>query len=153
LAKIFNRKVKGYAITFEVIFTIVLLIMMINFILYCLVTLDTQRYMSTVITSTIIESAKWGGTNNTATRINGIGDIIETSQKQLELVAAKFHPVITGGPEYITNSTQKVWCELEWTYPGLNIFFNIKAKPIDKKGNNSLYIEMDPIMRPGGLLQ
>ena len=150
MAKIFNRKVKGYAITFEVIFTIVLLIMMIDLILYCLVTLDTQRYMSTVITSTIIESAKWGGTNNAATQVNRIGDIIETSQKQLELVAAKFKPAIAGGPDYITNPTQKVWCELEWTYPEFNIFF-IKAKPIDKRG--SLYIEMDPIMRPGGLLR
>ena len=149
----FNRKTKGYAITFEVIFTIILLIMMINFILYCLVTFDIQRYMTTVFTSTIIEIAKWGGINNTATNINGIGNIINTAQQQLDLVAYKFKPKISGGPDNIISATQKVWCRLEWTYPGFDILLGIKADPIEKRGANGIYIEMDPIMRPGGLLQ
>ena len=148
MKKFIKRKVRGYVITFEVMCTLALMVMIMNFTLYCLTAFDTQRYMSTVLSTTTIEISKWGGTNNNATVMNQVGDIIGTAQNELNSLAPKFNPVITGGPNKVTNIGEKIWCELEWTYPGYEIWPGMSIGIINKK----VRIEMEPLMKPGGLL-
>lgn len=139
-----KQKRKGYAITLEVIFTVMIISAMFNSTAYILTTLNTQRYMNTILTSTTIQVAKWGGTSSKAYEANGMKyDPIQNAQKELDRTASMFKPKISGEPKKVTTGNTKVSVSLRWRYPGL--FF---IDPIDK----TLTLKMESIMRPGDLL-
>lgn len=140
-----KRKRKGYMITLEVAVTILTLSLFIQATTYILLTLNTQRYVDTVLTTTAIQTSKWGGTNSNAYFANGMDyDVVANAQRELDRnLDPKFKAKITASPSKVTTSNNKVVCTISWTYPG--IFF---MPEIDK----TVTIKLDSIMKPGNLL-
>lgn len=140
-----RNKRKGYAITLEVLITVLAIVTIINATTYIIATFNTQRYMDTVLTSTITQIAKWGGTNSNAYKANNMDyDVIKNAQDELDRkVAPMFNAKIKGGPEKINRNNTKVYVQMTWRYPGIFNYGNIPS---------NIKIEMDSIMRPGDLL-
>lgn len=145
MKKFFNRERKGYAITFEVLITIVLMTMFLNATTWVLTTINTQRFINTTLISTAVSIAKWGGTNSKAYAVNGVSeDLIKTSQTYLNKYAPSFNVKIKGEPKVITPSNNEVSCSVEWTYP--------KIFGIQISNRQSKTIKLEGIMQPGSLL-
>lgn len=139
-----RRKRKGYAITIEVIFTLSLIAMMTNVTIYILTSYNTVRYMDTVMTSTTVQIAKWGGTQSNAYLANDMDyDVISNARHELNKTASFMSPSINGGPNKVTKGNSKVWVEMTWTQPSI-----LMLPAIQKKNR----LEMESIMRPGNLL-
>lgn len=155
MKKVIIRKVKGYVLTFEVIFTLAMMFTLMTITLYFLSALDAQRYMNTILTSTAIQMSKSGGRSNSYTRLNGIEDIISSSQNELDRsMDGSFNAKIDGTPAAVTSTGEKVYVKLTWEYPPLNIVgygFNIGDEIAGNK--IEMYeIYMDSLVEPGGLL-
>lgn len=139
-----NRKIKGYAITLEVIFTIAMFATFFNATIYLLNALNVQRYMDTVLTSTVIQAAKWGGTNSNAYLANGMNySILDNARQQLSDLPRGFSASISATPEKISKEQRNVEVTVKWKLPS---FFGFPSKNITATS------EMEAIMKPGGLL-
>lgn len=146
LNKSLKSKRKGYAITLEVIMTLALIAMMLEVTTWLMSTMNAQRYMNTVVTSTTAQIAKWGGTDSKAYEANGMTyNIIENSQRELDnIVPESFDATISGGPSVISENNSKVYSKVSWNYPTV---FGISIG-----SRQDVRIEMESIMRPGELL-
>ena len=157
MKKRLNKKVKGYAITFEVLITIASLALFINTTMYMMAAMNAQKYMNTVATATLIQGAKFGGFNNSVYIANELNrDPIGSAQTELNKKAGFLSPDSTAEGPIISGYTigptidgkkyvDKVVVELEWKYPDFFGVFGGKRYKIKLK--------MDPIMRPGALLE
>ena len=144
IKKLLKRKIGGYAITFEVIMTLWTMSIIMTGTAYILSTLNTQRYMDTILTSTVIEISKWGGTNSNAYKANNFQyNLIANAQDELNRTAGNLSPIITGGPDVVTVGQPDATCTLSWTYPSLFFMPSI---------HKTLTISIESIMKPGKLL-
>ena len=155
MKNIIKRKVKGYVLTFEVIMTLAMMFTLMTVTVYFLSALDAQRYMSTVLTSTSIQMSKCGGYDNSYTKLNKIGNIIDNANKELEKINqyyfAGIDRPITGEPAAITESNRQIKVELKWYYPPLKIMgfgFNINRGG----GVKTMEIILDSLVEPGDLI-
>lgn len=159
-----NRKRKGYAIAFEVMITIVLVVVYVQLTLYSLVTMNAQRYMTSVLTSTTIQTAKWGGTRTNAYLVNEVGgysgNSIEYNANQLlirEGYDRMFGASITANPKCISTNNDYITVSLNFKFPRFTIlsmqFVNGDKKTADMGGQTVTYtLKMHSIMKPGKLL-
>ena len=143
--KVFRKKVKGFAFTLEVIMSLALLAFILNVSTYSMYALNAQRYMDTILTSTAIQAAKWGGTNNSVTQINGVPDIIQEANRNLESYAPDFNAKMSGTPKAVSANNNKVTITLDFDYPEMVVpFFNL--------GHVQTSITMDSIVKGGNLV-
>ena len=154
--KFFKRRVKGYAITLEVIFTLMIFSIFVSMTMFTMTALDSQRYMNSILTSTLIQGAKSGGFNNSYTRINGLGDIQYTAQREIDkLNEILGDPKIECGPDVITRPGEKVWCTIDWQYPGIVLWGAPSSDDNLSIGatKKTMRVEMDPLVLPGNLIK
>jgi hypothetical protein len=146
-----KKKKKGYAVTFEVIMSLWMMSIIISCTGYLLSLFDASRYMSTILTSTIISIAEYGGTNTNAYIANDVSEnIIQNSQDQLDKLSPIITANISGSPDKISKQNQNVYCTLNWTYNNDNRF-NIGTIIFPSK-TKTITISMNGIMHYGKLL-
>lgn len=134
---------RGFAMTIEVIFTLMTIALMVNASIYMMSMFNSHRYMHTVATATATQIAKWGGTESNAYKANNMNyNVIENAQNELNRTASILNPTITGSPKVIKGN-DKVEVKLTWRYPQIYIWGGM---------DGSLTINVDPIMKPGDLL-
>lgn len=107
----------GFAITFEVICTMAMLTTMIFLTLFLLMTMNAQRYMHTVLTTTASEASRWGGNNTRAYQLNvdSSKTIQQNAQENLQRVVSQFNPVIRVTPEKISVDGEEITVELRYS--------------------------------------
>lgn len=157
--KALNEEHAGFAVTLEVLATLSMICVFVNFILYFLRVMDTQRYMNTVMTSTAAQASRWGGTNTKAYSENiSSTPLITTSQQQLNYVAADFNAVITGSPAKITYDSQPITISIRYSLPSV---FSTMSKVNGVGGSYDMYrdtrdmrmsVTVNSIMEAGNLL-
>jgi len=152
--KFFKRRVKGYAITLEVIFTLMIFSIFVSMTMFTMTALDSQRYMNSILTSTLIQGAKSGGFNNSYTIINGLGDIQYTAQKEID----KLNKIL-GSPKIecipdVVKPGDKVRCTIKWKYPGIVLWGAPSSGDYLSIGatEKTMSVEMDPLVLPGKLI-
>lgn len=150
----------GFAVTLEVLVTLVMMFTFLIMTLYFLRVMDVQRYMNTVMTSTAAQASRWGGVNSNAYRVNvSTTPLITTAQQQLQYVASDFNPVITGSPNKITYNGQKITIKIKYSLPSV---FSTASKVYSpssgsydmytKTRNMSMSVSVNSIMEAGKLL-
>lgn len=162
-----NKKRKGYAIAFEVMITLVLITLYIQVTLYSLVMLNAERYMNSVLTSTAIQTAKWGGTHTNAYLVNQVGGVSgnmgTTIQDNANALLARegydrmFGASILAGPKCIDENNDQITVTLRYKMPRFTVFsmrFVQGDQGYSQMGGDTMTysIKMHSIMRPGKLL-
>ena len=148
MKKRLNKKVKGYAITFEVLITIASLALFINTTMYMMAAMNAQKYMNTVATATLIQGAKFGGFDNNVYKAYQLNrKPIDSAQMKLDINASFLdpRPTISGRTSEGESGNQVVSVNLKWGYPSFFGVFGGKEYEIELK--------MDSIMSPGDLVQ
>lgn len=149
----------GFAVTLEVLATLVMLFVFLIMILYFLRVMDVQRYMNTVMTSTAAQAARWGGVDSKAYEDNiSSTPLLTTAQSQLNLVASDFGAVITGSPDKISYDAQKINIRVSYHLP--SVFSTMsKVNGLDSSydaynatRNMSMQVNVNSIMESGRLL-
>lgn len=147
----------GFAITLEVMATLVMITIFLSFNLYILRVMNVQRYMNTVLTSTASEASRWGGVNTNAYKL-AIGteeSLLGTAQKQLENVAGDFEPEISGEPSSITTNGDKITITIKYHLP--DVFSTMSHvgsyNMYNKTKDHTLTISVNSIMNSGSLLK
>lgn len=158
-SKCMNEEHGGFAVTLEVLCTLVMLCVFLNSTLYILRVMDVQRYMNTVMTSTAAQAARWGGANSKAYKDNvSSQSLMSTAQDQLNYVASDFNPVITGNPAKITYNSQPITITIRYGLPSL---FSTMSKVngvgssydmYNKTRNMSMKVSVNSVMEAGKLL-
>lgn len=156
---ILNEKHSGFAITIEVIVTLAMCCIFLTCTLYILKVMNVQRYMNTVMTSTATQASRWGGVNTKTYRNNvSSTSLINQAQSQLDLIASNFNPKITGSPNTIASSNQKITIKIEYSLPNA---FEALSTVNNTSGSYDMYtktrdmnmqISVYSIMEPGKLL-
>lgn len=117
---ILNEEHSGFAITLEVIATLVMLCIFLNLTLYILRVMNVQRYMNTVMTATATQASRWGGINSNAYHNNvSSTPLLVSAQYQLTYVANGFNAVIGGSPDKISNNGDKITIWIDYTLPSV----------------------------------
>lgn len=149
----------GFAVTFEVMITLVSLCVMLNFTLYILRVMDVQRYMNTVMTSTASQASRWGGVNTKPYASNvSSTTLLATAQSQLDYVAVGFNAKITGSPDKITNIGDSITIIINYTLP--SVFSTMSDVNVSNGSYDmytqtktmQMYIDVRSVMEPGRLL-
>ena len=149
MKRIIKRKVKGFVLTFELIMTLAMMSVFMTITLFYLSAFDAQRYMNTVLTSTIIQMSNCGGYSNRYTRLNGINNVLDAANNELSRLQG-YNARISGSPDSISVSNQKVQAKLEWRYPKIILLnFIISLEDVERE----LELEMDSLVQPGSLLR
>lgn len=157
--EIMNEEHGGFAVTIEVLCTLIMFTTFLNFTLYFLRVMDVQRYMNTVMTSTAAQASRWGGANTKAYRDN-ISNVplLVTAQGQLNYVASDFNPVITGTPDKISNNGDKITICINYSLPPVFSTmskvngFSSSYDAYNKTRNMRMQISVNSIMEAGKLL-
>lgn len=132
-----NKEHAGFAVTFEVMFTLVLITTFLSFTLYFLRVMDVQRFMNTVMTSTAEQASRWGGVNSTAYKKNiSNTPLLTTAQNQLNYIARDFNPIITGSPNKIANNDDLITIKITYKLPPI---FNTMSKVYGFDSNSASY--------------
>lgn len=159
MIKFLKQKHKGYAITFEVICTLLMFITFITMTLYVLRVMNVQRFMNTVMTSAAAQASRWGGNYTKAYAINVGKDPIQAiAQEQLNTIAGDFRPEIVISPEKITSNNDTITVVISYRLPPI---FRTMSKinlpeasydMYDKTKEMKMSLTVRSIMRPGPLL-
>lgn len=156
-----NDEHGGFAVTLEVLATLVMLFTFLVMILYFLRVMDVQRYMNTVMTSTAAQASRWGGVNSKAYRENiSTKPLLITAQEQLDSVASDFGATISGTPlDKISYDGERITIKISYHLPEV---FSTMSKVNGVSGNSydsfsktknmSMKVSVSSIMEAGGLL-
>lgn len=158
MIKFLKQKHKGYAITFEVICTLLMFITFITMTLYVLRVMNIQRFMNTVMTSAAAQASRWGGNYTKAYAINVGKDPIQAiAQEQLDRIAGDFRPEIVIFPDKISSNNDPIFVEISYELPpifGTMSKINLPGASYDmytKDMKMSIFVRS--IMEPGSLLE
>lgn len=158
--EIMKENHNGFAITLEVLATLAMMCVFINFTLYMIRVMNVQRYMNTVMTSTAAQAARWGGANSKAYKDNvSTVPLMQTAQSQLKYVAEDFNPVISGSPEKIENNGDKITITIKYGLPDvfstMSNINSVSGKNYDmfeKTKEMKMQIVVNSVMEAGKLL-
>lgn len=155
-ARLSNEEHDGFAISLEVLVTLVSITTFITFTLFFLQVMNVQRYMNTVLTSTAIQAAKYGGTDTNAYRINVSNSkpLMTSAQEALNLYASPYNPRISGSPTKITNANQNITIVLTYSLPSPFSQFGPggDATIYNTIKNMRMVVTVESVMDPGGAL-
>lgn len=122
LLELLNQEHGGFAITFEVICTLTMMTTMIFLVIFLMMTMNAQRFMHTVLTTTAAEASRWGGYNTYAYHLNVNGrtdysgeNLVQTANKMLISVVPQFNPVLTCDTPKISHNGQKITVEIRYS--------------------------------------
>lgn len=159
MIKFLKQKHKGYAITFEVICTLLMFITFITMTLYVLRVMNVQRFMNTVMTAAAAQASRWGGNYTRAYEMNVGKDPIQAiAQNQLNTIARDFEPEIKISPEKITLDDDTITVVISYRLPpifGTMSKINLPGVSYDmydKTKDMEMSLTVRSIMRPGPLL-
>lgn len=160
-----TRKVGGFAITMEMLFTIAIFAILVNATLFCLYVLNLQNAVYSIGANATMEVARWGGTNTNSYRINsytrGYGNIVDrtnaelasiTSEKQVGLTSQVNARVVDAGPQKISRVGQDTYMTIQFNYP---IPFTLGGSFMGKGANTytrTISFRIPSITNPGKLL-
>lgn len=164
----FKKKHSGFVISLEVMLSLLIFTQFSNYTMYVMRIMNAERYISTILTSTASQAARWGG-NNTKAFKNNSGNsgltIQNIAQKQLDTQVSGFGATVSVTPETISGDTSPnniVTVQVSYTYPSA---WNMQSKIIDGTGKShdagvgisdgsrrSKTIKMPSIMEYGKLL-
>lgn len=151
MGRIMKRRVVGAVYTVELLITLMLFVIMWNLVISTLVMFNYQRFINTIFTSTLINMAKWGGYENNLTTLNGVGNLIETANIELQRVCPydTFKAEIKGTPQKVTDDNEKIICILDCSF-GYPVLGN--KDWIMLYTQKQFKVEMDSLVLPGSLL-
>lgn len=169
--KILNEQHAGFAVTLEVMCTLVMMFMFIFMIIFFMMVMNVQRFMNTVLTTTAAEASRWGGTETRAYQINvGGTNLIDSAQQMLDNVInydsngnpTGFFATISGTPNKISHDGDEVLITINYHLPSpwktLGIVSsNSQSTDVYSRMEGTSGMEMSIrvkcIMKSGGLLQ
>lgn len=154
MKNLFNEEREGFAITLEVLVTLVVITMFLTMNLYILRVMNVQRYMNTILTSTAAEASRWGGTNSNAYRKNvSSTPLLEIANAQLNAVAPGYNCHISGSPETITSNGEKITITITYQLPSVfQTMSMVGGTNMYLTGTRTMSIAVNSIMSPGSLL-
>jgi len=148
----------GFAITLEVLCTLVMMFTMLFLVLFLIMVMNAQRFMNTVLTTTAAEASRWGGVPSRAYELNvGGTPLLTSSQQKLNATVPEYHAVITGYPNSITYNGQPVTVTVTYHIPTLWNFGkvhigNAVANVDNTVRNLSMTVRVASNMGAGGLI-
>ena len=163
MLKELNKEHSGFAITLEVLATLFMFTVFMSIILYTIRTMNVQRYMNTILTSTASSVSRWGGYNTQAYKnnVNSTENLLQTAQKQLEVVAplADWGSIITCDTPSITGNNQYITVKISYHLPPVfqdmskvTALSGDQYDMYNKTNNLSMSISIKSIMKYGNLL-
>lgn len=110
----------GFAITIEVMVSLLTVTLIMLNTTYLLTAMNTQRYMNTVLTSTAAEASRWGGVDTKAYRAN-VSDtsIISRAQSNMSDIPVGYCPRISGTPKTISDNSEIITITIDYNLPGI----------------------------------
>lgn len=118
MKKLWKEEHCGFAVTLEVMCTLVMLFAMIIFIVFLMMVMNAQRFMNTIMTSTAVEASRWGGNNTRSYQINtGEPPIQNTAQAHLDAIVPEYNASITVTPERISTPGERVYVTVRYHLP------------------------------------
>jgi hypothetical protein len=165
MRKVLQEEHAGFAVTFEVLCTLVMMFAFFFLILFAMMVMNGQRFMNTVMTSTAAEAARWGGMDTNAYRVNvGGAKLVDNAQSQLNLIVPEFNATITGSPAKIANDGDLVTVRIVYHLPPFWRGIGIVNNPTNGTNFNmydslerggiglSMQVSVTSIMKAGRLL-
>lgn len=160
--KFFKKKKKGYAVTLEVLCSVLAIFIIAHATLNILNMMNAQRYMTTVLTSTASMVARWGGTSTNSyyeNVYNGAAGprIDDLANRELERVLNPKYkyirngaaiPYIVATPYAVTPGNTIISVTLTWKYPTMFI------GPWDAEDNGyeQITLEVESLTGGGNLI-
>ena len=110
----------GFAMTIEVLCTLVIMWTFLTLSLYTLRVMNTQRYMNTVLTSTAIEASRFGGGDTQAFRQTVSNQSLSSYfNNMIKNVAPDFNTSISVTPDRITSDNEMITVTLSYQLPSV----------------------------------
>ena len=154
-----EQKHSGFAISLEVIATLIMMCVFLNMTLYVLRVMNVQRYMNTVLTATATQASRWGGVDTKAYYSNVSNTpLLASAQEQLTAIAPDFNTAIAGSPDKITENGQGITITILYSLPSV---FSTLSKVNGNGDSYDMYdstrdmhisVTVDSIMEAGKLL-
>lgn len=152
---------KGFAISIEILLTMVMFTQITAFTFYSIRVMNGQRFLSTILYNSAVQASKWGGNDTKAWHsATGYAQTISTFySNKISSSYKQFNPTLTITPDKITDNNVEITTTLSYSWPS---FF--KSGAIVNSGNvkvdNSTWmnkrvtqtVKINSIMNPGKLL-
>ena len=115
-----SKKHSGFIVSLEVMLSIVIFTQFMNFTMYIMRVMNAERYISTILTSTASQAARWGGNYTKAFKENtgnGTRTIQQIAQQQLNEQAPGFNAIVRVTPDTIDKRNNEVSVNITYRYP------------------------------------
>lgn len=129
----FNKKHGAFAISIEILVTLIMFTQITAFTFYSMRVMNGQRYLQTILYASAVQGSRWGGNNTNAWK-NATGkeqSISDWYTNKLQGSYSDFSPVLTITPDKIDSSMQ-VSATLSYQWPP---FFQSGAKVMGSNGS------------------
>lgn len=157
----FKQNHKGFAISIEILLTMVMFTQITAFTFYSIRVMNGQRFLSTILYNSAVQASKWGG-NDTKAWHNATGHAETISTFYSNKISSsyqQFNPVLNITPDRITDNNVEITTTLSYSWPSFfksGAIVNSGKVKVDNSTwmNNRVNqtVKINSIMNPGKLL-
>ncbi len=155
LKELVNDEHSGFAVTLEVICTLVIITMFVIMTTYILGVMNVQRYMNTAMTSAAAEASRWGGNYTEAYKKNSshTASISLCTYNQLKNLPFVRDVSVSITPTKITYDSQPITVTISYRYANAFASVGMVGNTNMFDGNKkTISVTVYSVMKSGDLL-